>query len=252
MTKLLAHRGFSGKYPENTMLAFEKAIEAGCDGLEFDVQLTSDGVPVIIHDLAVDRTTDGSGPVASFSYDAIRKLNAGYTCRNNGTPVRIPNLEELLGRVKNTEHTLNIELKNSLHYYAGLEETVISMIRRYKLEKRCVLSSFNHVSIVKCREIAPEIAGSMITSSILFEVVAYLKKAGAAGLQCRFNPLTGSDITHLRKNGIVSYLWTPNTFEDILSTCEIGADYIITDHADLYHKAIAQLRQASTDSSCTE
>ena len=63
MTKNIAHRGFSGKYPENTMLAFRKALETGCDGIELDVHLSRDGVPVVIHDETLDRTTDASGPV---------------------------------------------------------------------------------------------------------------------------------------------------------------------------------------------
>ena len=69
--KVFGHRGFSGEYPENTMLAFQKAVEAGCEGIELDVQLTKDLVPVIMHDEKVDRTTDGSG----YIYDLISKLS---------------------------------------------------------------------------------------------------------------------------------------------------------------------------------
>ena len=78
MTKNFAHRGYSGKYPENTMLAFRKAVEAGADGIELDVQLTKDGVPVIIHDELVDRTTDGKGLVKDMSLTQLRQLDASY------------------------------------------------------------------------------------------------------------------------------------------------------------------------------
>ena len=71
MTKNFAHRGFSGKYPENTLLAFEKAIEAGAEGMEFDVQLTKDGELVIIHDETIDRTSNGSGRVKDFTYEEL-------------------------------------------------------------------------------------------------------------------------------------------------------------------------------------
>ncbi len=77
MVKNFAHRGFSGKYPENTMLAFEKAVEAGADGIELDVQLTKDGEIVIIHDETIDRTTDGKGFVADYTYES-RKYNACF------------------------------------------------------------------------------------------------------------------------------------------------------------------------------
>ncbi|OGV51757.1 MAG: hypothetical protein A2017_10480 [Lentisphaerae bacterium GWF2_44_16] len=77
-TVITAHRGMSGLYPENTMMAFEKAVEFGVDIVEFDVRLSGDGVPVILHDAALDRTTDGSGPVSSFSISELRKLNASF------------------------------------------------------------------------------------------------------------------------------------------------------------------------------
>ena len=73
-----AHRGFSGKYPENTMLAFRKALEAGADGIELDVQLTKDGQVVIIHDEKVDRTTNGTGNVRDYTLEELRKLDASY------------------------------------------------------------------------------------------------------------------------------------------------------------------------------
>ena len=76
--KNFAHRGFSGKYPENTMLAFRKAIEAGADGIELDVQLTQDGHVVIIHDETVDRTTNGTGDVAAYLLEELQKLDASY------------------------------------------------------------------------------------------------------------------------------------------------------------------------------
>lgn len=70
--KVMAHRGYSGKYPENTMLAFQKAVEVGCDGIELDVQLTRDGVLVIIHDERIDRTTDGTGSVKDYTYEELK------------------------------------------------------------------------------------------------------------------------------------------------------------------------------------
>ena len=72
--KVYAHRGYSGKYPENTMLSFQKAAETGCDGIELDVQTTKDGVLVVIHDEAIDRTTDGTGLVKDYTYEELVSL----------------------------------------------------------------------------------------------------------------------------------------------------------------------------------
>ncbi len=74
--KVYAHRGYSGRYPENTMLAFQKAAATGCDGIELDVQLTKDNVVVVIHDEKIDRTTDGTGFVKDYTYEELKKFNA--------------------------------------------------------------------------------------------------------------------------------------------------------------------------------
>jgi len=117
-----AHRGFSGKYPENTMLAFEKAFELGVDIVEFDVHLTRDKIPVVIHDPTTDRTTDGTGAVADYKLAELRKLNASYwqgphdTGRRLETPLYdhlpIPTLEEVLDGIS-SRVCLNIQVKSS-------------------------------------------------------------------------------------------------------------------------------------------
>ena len=94
MTKNFAHRGFSGKYPENTMLAFQKAIEVGADGIELDVQLTKDGELVIIHDETIDRTTDGKGYVIDYTYEELSKFDASYIYRGKVEFNKIPTLKE--------------------------------------------------------------------------------------------------------------------------------------------------------------
>lgn len=148
--KILAHRGYRAKYPENTMLAFEKAIEAGCDGMELDVQLTRDGEMVIIHDETVDRTTNGHGSVVDMTLAEIRALDAGEgQC--------VPTLGEYLNLVEKLPIITNIELKNSVVPYEGVEEMVIAEIRRRGLEDRIIFSSFKHDSVIKCKRIAPDI-----------------------------------------------------------------------------------------------
>ena len=91
---VVAHRGYSGVYPENTMLAFRKAVEAGSDEIELDVQLTKDGTLVVIHDEKVDRTTDGSGAVRDHSFAELRKLDAAKTWNGKYPKEAIPSFEE--------------------------------------------------------------------------------------------------------------------------------------------------------------
>lgn len=100
MTEVICHRGYSSRYPENTMLAFQKAIETGADGIELDVHLTRDGEVVVIHDELVDRTTDGVGFVKDFSLAELRRLNAAHGWEI--APQRVPTLEEYLERIAPT------------------------------------------------------------------------------------------------------------------------------------------------------
>ena len=144
MVKNFAHRGFSGKYPENTMLAFEKAVEAGADGIELDVQLTKDGEIVIIHDETIDRTTDGKGFVADYTYEELKKFDASYIYTGKMGFNKIPALREYFEFVKDKNIVTNIELKTGINEYFGIEEKVWGLIKEYNLAEKIIISSFNH------------------------------------------------------------------------------------------------------------
>lgn len=151
----IAHRGFSGKYPENTLLAFQKGIEAGADGFEFDTHLTRDGEIVIIHDERLDRTTNAQGFVKDYTLEELRKVDASKPFPECGF-CGIPTLREYFELIRGRDLITNIELKNGIFWYEGMEEKVIAMIREYGLEERVILSSFNHRSVMKCKAPAPE------------------------------------------------------------------------------------------------
>src|SRR3954447_15030693 len=154
MTQIFAHRGYSASFAENTMGAFTEAEKAGADGIELDVQLTKDGEIVVIHDEKVDRTTSGNGFVKDFLYKEIRKLNAN---KKGLKKEPIPSLTEVFEWMKTNTLICNIELKNGLIPYEGMEEKVIQLIRKYGLIDRVIISSFNHYSIVYAYRIAPEV-----------------------------------------------------------------------------------------------
>ena len=155
--KVFAHRGFSGKYPENTMLAFKKAEEVGCYGIELDVQLTKDDEIVIMHDETIDRTTSGTGNIRDYTYQELCLVDCYGKFEGKYDFQRIPTLREYLTWVKDTGLVTNIELKNSVYYYEHLEEKVIDMVREFQMEDRVIFSSFNLVSINKCKKMLPEV-----------------------------------------------------------------------------------------------
>ena len=134
---VIAHRGASGRYPENTLLAFRKARETGADAIEFDVRTSADGVPVVIHDETVDRTTDGTGPVAALPLSALREFNAGMG-------ERIPTLEEVLDDTGTTP--MIIEVKERL-----AAKAVVEMLQARGGESRSLVGSFDARDLVGFR-----------------------------------------------------------------------------------------------------
>ena len=150
--KVYAHRGYSGLYPENTMLAFEKAAETGCDGIELDVQLTKDGTVVVIHDETVDRTTWGTGRVLDYTHEELRKLDASRLFGDRYGFCPIPSFEEYCSWAAGQNLVTNIEIKTGVYYYEELEKKTLEIVRKYGLEDRVFYSSFNHMSLVRIKE----------------------------------------------------------------------------------------------------
>lgn len=152
-----AHRGCSQRYPENTLLSFEKAINVrGLAGIELDIQLTRDGHMVVIHDERVDRTTEGLGYVRDYTLAELKRLHI-YADEN---PVQqIPTIEEVLDLIEPAMRSgmrLNIELKNSVYPYEGMERQIIDLIHTRGLQNQVVYSSFSALSLEKVRELDPE------------------------------------------------------------------------------------------------
>ena len=152
--RLWAHRGCSQMYPENTLLAFEKAAAIhGLTGIELDIQMTKDGEVVVIHDERVDRTTEGIGFVRDYTLSELRKLHI-YAGANSSQ--QIPTMEEvfdLLQTYIKTGFMLNIELKNSIYPYDGMEEKIVEMVHRHGYQNAIVYSTFYAKSLEKLRKL---------------------------------------------------------------------------------------------------
>jgi glycerophosphoryl diester phosphodiesterase len=212
MTLNFAHRGFSARYPENTLLAFRQAITAGCDGIELDVHLSRDGTPVIIHDEDTLRTTGVQGQVGELSYSDLRRLDAGQ-----GEPV--PSLEDYLDLVASLPIVTNIELKNDRVHYAGLEEKVLDMVRRRKLEHRIIFSSFNHDSVIKCKALAPDIPCGFLIEQAVEDPAAYLRRYGVDYFHPDYRLLNGPFGEAAFREKLALHVWTVDDrdgFHDLL------------------------------------
>lgn len=150
--KIWAHRGCSQRYPENTLLAFEKAAMIdGLAGIELDIQMTKDGRIVVCHDEKIDRTTDGTGELRNYTLEELGSFNIEA---GNGRYEKIPTIEAVLDLLEDRMKTgmkLNIELKNSRFPYMGMEEKIVTLIHKRGLQKQVVYSSFNASSLERLR-----------------------------------------------------------------------------------------------------
>lgn len=222
---ICAHRGFSENYPENTMLAFRKAIEAGANGIEFDVQKTKDGVLVIMHDERVDRTTNGTGHIKDFTLKELRGLEIAY----EGGIERVPTLEEYFELVKDLkDFTTNIELKTGVVLYEGIEEETVEMIRAYGLTDRVIISSFNHRSLQAVKRVAPEIPVGALTECQLVDGPDYVKRAGFEFIHPSAYGLTKELVDAYHDAGIGVNVWTLNAYPyDNKALVAMGVDGLI-------------------------
>lgn len=226
MTQIFAHRGYSSAFAENTMSAFIAAEKAGADGLELDVQLTKDGEVVVIHDEKLDRTTSGKGFVINFTFKEIRKLNANKKGVNKEP---IPSLIEVLEWMQSNQLVCNIELKNNLFPYEGMEEKVIHLVRRFNLSNRIIISSFNHYSIVLSYRSAPEIETAPLFNERLYMPWVYAQSIRAQGIHPKLASVTDEIIKGAIENGIAVRPYTVNKDTDMQRLYKLNCTSIITD-----------------------
>lgn len=227
MTRVFAHRGVSAKHPENTMRSFAAALETGCDGIELDVQMSSDGELVVIHDETVDRTTDGSGRVRDMSLAQLRELDASGAFAGAYGKSRIPTLDEYLDLVAGTGIVTNVELKNGVYRYPGMEERLVAAILRRGLERRTIFSSFNHQSAALCASLCPGSEIAFIESAWLIGAGAYCEAHGAAYLNPRHSFLTAENAAELAAHGVRAQAWTVDDPAEIRRLAALGVDSII-------------------------
>ena len=230
----LGHRGFSGNYPENTMLAFDKACQVkGCDGIENDVHLTKDGELVIIHDEEIDRTCiNGTGWIKDYTLEELKQFDVSYTFAGQCEKQHIPTLREYFDLVKNNDIITNIELKTGVLEYPGIEEKTYAMIKEYGLQEKVIISSFNHHSVMRFKKLAPEIKCGFLSDSWLIDTGAYVKKHGIECYHPIFNNMTDEYVKDLKDHGIEINVWTVNEEADVKEMLRVGVDAIIGNFPD--------------------
>lgn len=230
---VFAHRGASNDYPENTILAFEKAIEMGATGLELDVHKSKDNKVVVIHDEDIQRTFIGKDQVSDFTLEELKRFkNRKAMFRDNDKCV-IPTLEEVMDLIKDSKIILNIELKTDVISYKDIEVDVIKLIEEYKMESRIILSSFNHESIKKCKIINNNIKTGMLYHYKMAHPITMAKKIKADAIHPNVELVTRELIKDCHKNNIKVNSYTVNSPIVMRKFKEWCIDGMFTDYPEL-------------------
>lgn len=256
MPRVVAHRGDSAFYPENTLEAFKSAAALGIDVIETDVHLTKDGEIVIWHDPTLERNTDGNGTIESHTLKELRKYDAGYNFTKDGgrtfpfrgTGVKLITLSEALEACP--DERFNIDLKSQ---EPEIVDRFISVIREHDAENRICAASFHLENLRKLRQKAPDI----LTSITTLEVIPLLLKEKLHMLPASFSrkiifqvPVRQYGITvvnkrfveEMHKRDAVVMVWTINEESEMRRLFSIGVDTVMTDNPRLLIKVAEDMK----------
>ena len=231
LPRLVGHRGARGSAPENTLVSIRRAAELGAPWVEFDVKLTADGHPILMHDETLDRTTDGVGPVAAATWDAIRRLDAGTWFGPAFAGERVPDLAETLALLGELGLGANVEIKPC----PGREAETGALVAREvaRLWPRAlpppVLSSFAEASLAAARDAAPEVARGLLVTDIPPDWPLRLRRLGCVALHAGERQLLRPAVEEVKARGVPMLAYTVNTPERAQLLWSWGVDCVATD-----------------------
>ncbi len=246
---VVAHRGYSGRYPENTVSAFEAAIVAGADMIELDVCMTKDRVPIVIHDKTLERTTDGHGLVSEFTLSKLKKLDAGSWFSPEFEGESIPTLEEILMQIRG-RISVNIEIKpesfESNDPDDAIEKQICIMVEKFGMIESVIISSFEHSFFQRIKlwqrknnnNTSIRIAPLQEKSPSQENVLKLCKSTEAYSFHLDERFLTTSTVEFLNANHLRTIAYTINNEKRIEHLIKWGVNGIITDEPELAWKVL--------------
>ena len=252
-----AHRGASGYLPENTLMAFQEAVDMGADGIELDVQLTKDDEIVVIHDEWIDRTSNGKGWVKDYTLEELRGFNYNKT-KPEVEHADIPTMREVFELIKPTNLVINIELKTGVVFYKELEEKIMALTKEYGMEDRVLLQSFDWQTLVEMKKINPKIRlvalwqeqpswgpdavslrayeegkspwlGGLDIDDYKGKPILAAHAIGVNVVSPYYPEVSKQDVEQAHELGMKVVPWTVNEVNDMNMMINMGVDGIITD-----------------------
>ena len=231
---IIAHRGFSGAAPENTLASFQKAIEIGSDMIELDVQLSKDGKLVVLHDNTLERTTNGQGRVEDYNLQELKKLDAGAWLGAQFSGEKIPTLEEALDLAKGRV-LVNIEIKHPEHGQypiTDLADHALEEVKNAGVIDRVIFSSFNPAALEWMKKNEPRVWGALLYHRAWNSLPEVTGGREYSVLNLRNSYLTKTKIDEIRRDGMKVNVYTVNPGEDLEQFVKSNVDGIITNHPD--------------------
>ncbi|MEA3306988.1 MAG: glycerophosphodiester phosphodiesterase family protein [Elusimicrobiota bacterium] len=236
--KIISHRGASAYAPENTLAAFEKAVEMGAKDFEFDIHLTKDKIPVVHHDFHLLRTAGLQAEIADLNYSELKKINVSRHFSSDYKFQYIPKVQEVLEIIAPTADFINFEIKNDNNAYKGIEKIITDLVRLKKdVFKKAVLSCFDYPSAKRIRlcdkEVKMGYLGHSLTNLLLPVALKKAKAIEASSFHINHKIAFKMNIKKLHRAGLKVYAYTVDDFKDVLKMKENGVDGIFTNYPDI-------------------
>lgn len=227
-TKILGHRGFKEQYPENTLVSFKAALDAGADGIELDVHYSKDKKLIVFHDFALEALTGTKGNIFDYSSDELRKLSI----EKNGISDSLPTLEEVLKLVSsynNPKLCVNVELKAGSALYPEIEKNVIDLCSNYLILDNYIFSSFDHEALARIKSMDATLKTGVLTQCALYKTWDYLKTLNADFYHPHYLTLMPDHLKSLLINQVKINTYTVN--DPVIAKALIASNVhsIITD-----------------------
>lgn len=233
-----AHRGASGFAPENTLAAFQKAVDLDADGVELDIQLTKDDQIVVIHDETIDRTSDGKGWVKDYTLEELRAFNYNRT-KPEYKHADIPTMREVFELLKPTGLFINIEIKTGVVFYEKIEEKILALTKEMGMEDRVCYSSFNHYTVTRIHELKPDAEVGFLYADGPIDMPSYGVKHGVNALHpALYNLQYDGFVKECKEKGLKLNVWTVNERPYMEMCCQYGVDAIITNYPDIAKEVV--------------
>lgn len=252
-TLIIGHRGAPRRAPENTMASFAAALALGAAGVELDVQLSRDGVLVVIHDLTLDRTTSGTGPVSDLTFAELRALDAGRSFSPAFADERIPTLREVADLVRG-KIELQVEIKGTT---PGIVAATVSVLKDARMLDDTLITSFHHALVREVRDVEPRVRTGILLyrtqlpehpTARAQEAVNLAVAARADHIDPHVTAVTPELVAFAHASGLGVATWTVDDPDEVRRVAAAGVDRMTTNVPDLARAALGQGLRASQPS----